>query len=112
MKIAIDAVFFQLNEWSGIARYWMNIFNDLDAYCSEHTDLEVFIFVRGNSLSLRNKSFKHLKMIPIHLFDPVCALSDYEELGEICKNIACRLDDILSWPAIPAHVALVEQVDR
>lgn len=87
MRIAIDAIFFQLNEWSGIARYWMNIFNDLDDFCDNRPDLNVYIFVRGESLSLRNKDFKNIKIIPIQFFDPISALSDYEELGEICKSI-------------------------
>ena len=87
MKIVIDAVFFQLNEWSGIARYWMNIFDDFDSYCAQNNNLDIFILVRGSSLSLRNKEFKHIKIIPIQYFDPICAFSDYEELGEICKNI-------------------------
>ena len=94
MKIVIDCVFFQINEWSGITRYWMNIIEDLDNICSSTENLDVYLLVRGKSKSLRTHDFKAINVLPIAYFDPICAFSDYEELGNLCKSL--RADFFIS----------------
>lgn len=85
MRIVIDCVFFQINEWSGITRYWMNIIEDLDNICSGTDNLDIYLLVRGKSRTLRRQNFKAINVLPIAYFDPICAFSDYEELGSLCK---------------------------
>jgi len=83
--IVIDGIFFQINEWSGIAKLWRTLLVEIDNLLSEISDIRVFLLIRGNCRRLRSISFKHINVLPIAYFDQACALSDFHELGELCK---------------------------
>lgn len=85
--LVIDGVFFQENEWSGIAKYWRTMLQELDIIAAANKDLRIFLLVRGKSLSLRNADFENIHVLPVAYFDPVCALSDFHELGQLCKAL-------------------------
>lgn len=85
--LVIDGIFFQLNEWSGIAKYWRTLLSDLDALASQEPDLRIFLLARGRSENLRNTAYSNIHILPIAYFDPVCALSDFSELGRLCHNL-------------------------
>ena len=89
MKVlVIDAIFFQINEWSGIAKYWSNLLNDIDSYLStDETGLTVYLLIRGNSRPLRTRSFTNIKLLPIHYWDPMAIFSDYIKLGQLCEDL-------------------------
>ena len=87
--IVIDAIFFQMNEWSGIAKYWTNLLNDIDSYLKEcKNEITIYLLVRGNSRPLRNKSFKHINVLPIHYWDQQAVFSDYIKLGQLCEDLS------------------------
>ena len=86
--LVIDAIFFQINEWSGIAKYWLTLLKELDTYLSRNNCLTVYVLARGTSRCLRKHRFKNIQVIPISYFDSICALSDFEELGIICESLS------------------------
>ncbi|MDB4589963.1 glycosyltransferase [bacterium] len=85
--LVIDAIFFQINEWSGIAKYWLTLLKELDIYLLNNQSLTVYVLVRGPSRCIRNHHFKNIQILPISYFDSICALSDFEELGIICESL-------------------------
>ena len=86
--LVIDGIFFQINEWSGIAKYWTNLLDDIDSYLStNYAEITVYLLVRGNSRPLRTKSFINIKILPIHYWDRHAILSDYIKLGQLCKDL-------------------------
>lgn len=85
--LVIDGIFFQLNEWSGIAKYWRTLLSALDALASRDPDLRIVLLARGKSDTLRNTSYRAIHILPIAYFDPVCALSDFSELGQLCRAL-------------------------
>jgi len=85
--IVIDGIFFQLNEWSGIARFWRTLLNDLDRKLEDVESLRIFVLARGSSTTLRGDQFQHIQILPVAYFDPLCALSDYKELSYICRAL-------------------------
>ena len=86
--LVIDAIFFQINEWSGIAKYWLTLLKELDTYLSNNNCLTVYVLARGASHCIRNHRFKNIKVLPVSYFDSICALSDFEELGIICESLS------------------------
>lgn len=87
--IVIDGIFFQINEWSGIAKYWRNLLIDIDSYLSrnEGEAIKVILLVRGESKSIRAHHYNKIQKFPIPFFDDRCAFSDYSYLGNICKDL-------------------------
>lgn len=85
--IVIDGIFFQVNEWSGIAKLWRTLLSEIDGILSRMSDLRVFLLIRGDCSSLRSIDFKHIKILSIAYFDQTCGLSDFDELGELCKAL-------------------------
>ncbi len=85
--IVIDGIFFQLNEWSGIAKYWRTLLSDLDDLATKDRNIRIFLLVRGRSDTLRNTAYNNIHILPIAYFDPVCALSDFRELGQLCRTL-------------------------
>lgn len=85
--IVIDGIFFQLNEWSGIAKYWRTMLNEMDIAASAHKNLRIYLLARGESTSLRKQQYSNIHILPFSYFDPVCAISDFENLSNICKSL-------------------------
>lgn len=85
--IVIDGIFFQINEWSGISKLWRVLLSEIDLLLADLKDLRVFLLARGNCRSLRQVDFKHVNVLPIAYFDQACALSDFQELGDLCKTL-------------------------
>lgn len=87
--IVIDGIFFQVNEWSGIAKYWRNLLDDIDRSLDQGSkhDFRVFLLVRGESRVLRDRQYKHIHKLPISFFDYRCALSEFEQLGNLCRDL-------------------------
>lgn len=85
--LVIDGIFFQLNEWSGIAKYWRTLLAALDDIASEDQGLRIFLLARGESKLLRNTAYKNIHILPAAYFDPVCGLSDFSELGDLCRAL-------------------------
>lgn len=85
--IVIDGIFFQINEWSGISKYWQRLLAELDSILEEEPGIRIFLLVRGESNSIRNNPYKHIHILPFSYFDPVCALSDFEALGKLCQEL-------------------------
>ncbi|KZR66155.1 MULTISPECIES: glycosyltransferase [Prochlorococcus] len=88
--IVIDGVFFQINQWSGIAKYWKILLQQLDEHLTTLLDTQkpiIYVLARGDSDWLRNQDFKNIKIIPYQFFEPIAALSDYAETGELCKKL-------------------------
>lgn len=85
--IVIDGIFFQLNEWSGIAKYWRTLLREIDQFSPGQDEYRIFLLARGASQSIRNEAYKNIHVLPVAYFDPVCALSDFQELGVICESL-------------------------
>ncbi len=88
--IVIDGVFFQINQWSGIAKYWKILLLQLDKHLATSSDDKktiIYVLARGDSNWLRNQDFKYIKIIPYQFFEPIAALSDYVETGELCQKL-------------------------
>lgn len=85
--IVIDGIFFQINEWSGIAKFWRSLLSEIDIVLESTENLRVFLLVRGTARSLRQTQFRHVHQLPIAYFDPACALSHFEELGQLCQTL-------------------------
>lgn len=91
--LVIDGVFFQINEWSGIAKYWKLLLKQLDQYLSSGSadqELQIYLLARGDSKWLRNYPFQEIKVIPYQFYDPIAALSDYIETGSLCKQLDAK----------------------
>lgn len=85
--IVIDGIFFQINEWSGISKFWMTLLAELDSILEDEQGVRIFLLVRGQSNNIRNTPFRHIHILPFSYFDPVCALSDFEALGRLCHQL-------------------------
>ena len=87
--IVIDAIFFQINEWSGISKQWRNLLAGIDRCLDQdpQQNIRVFLLIRGESRSLRDTEYKHIHKLPISFFDYRCALSDFEHLGRLCREL-------------------------
>ena len=85
--IVIDGIFFQINEWSGIAKLWRTLLKEIDHLLGGIKNIRVFLLVRGNCRSLRQIKFEHINILPIAYFDQTCGLSDFYELGELCQTL-------------------------
>jgi glycosyltransferase involved in cell wall biosynthesis len=85
----IDGIFFQLNEWSGIAKYWRELLRRIDDYLDElpQGDFLVYLLIRGSSSPLRDAEYKRINKLFISYFDYRCALSDYNHLGILCREL-------------------------
>ena len=46
--IVIDGIFFQINEWSGIAKLWRTLLKEIDHLLGGIKNIRVFLLVRGN----------------------------------------------------------------
>ena len=92
-NIVIDGIFFQMNEWSGIAKYWKLLLKQLDEYLnsgSADQKTKLYLLARGDSKWLRNHPFQQIKVIPYQYYDPIAALSDYIETGSLCKQLDAK----------------------
>lgn len=85
--VVIDGIFFQINEWSGIAKLWRKLLHDIDAVLAGAEDIRVFLLARGDSKNLRNHDFQSIHVLPVAYFDETCGLSDFEELGLLCRSL-------------------------
>jgi glycosyltransferase involved in cell wall biosynthesis len=87
--IVIDAIFFQINEWSGIAKQWRNLLAKIDTYLEQNQqeNIRVFLLLRGDSETLRSAQYKQIQKLPICVFDYRSALSDFEHLGHLCREL-------------------------
>ena len=89
--IVIDGVFFQINEWSGIAKLWRTLLKEIDHLLCETNDIRVFLLVRGDCRNLRQIEFEHINVLPTAYFDQTCGLSDFYELGELCRALSANV---------------------
>jgi glycosyltransferase involved in cell wall biosynthesis len=87
--IVIDGIFFQINEWSGIAKYWRNLLVDIDNYLFKNNidDIRVILLVRGRAECIRKQFFQKIQKLPVSYFDDRCAFSDYLHTGNLCKDL-------------------------
>jgi len=88
-RIVIDAIFFQINEWSGIAKQWGSLLASIDSYLvkNPHLGIEIYLLIRGESKSLRTAKYQQIRKLPISFYDYRSAISDYQNLGDLCRRI-------------------------
>lgn len=121
--LVIDGIFFQLNEWSGIAKYWRQLLEQIDEHLdtSPDPDLQVYLLIRGRSRPLREAQYKHINKLFYSFFDYRCALSDYGHLGILCRELgatafissfytlAYGVTNIgMAYDFIPEHLNVIE----
>lgn len=87
--IVIDGIFFQINEWSGIAKYWFNLLADIDKHLDQNPqqNVRIFLLLRGKSNILRTTQYKRIHKLPISFFDYRSAFSDFAQLGSLCREL-------------------------